>query len=180
MVYNVRKRLGAPKMVWINMTTGRKEDYLEAIESITGKKGYAKVKDVSKLLDVGPSSVTEMFQKLEKAGYINYEKYGGVTLTTKGKKIAKDTKQKHMMLHDFLLILGTDDNIADEDACKIEHDLNPETLDRLTKFVEFVNKKEEGPRWLDHFKYFYDTGKYIECSPQDSRNCPIHNKSKKK
>jgi DtxR family Mn-dependent transcriptional regulator len=172
--------LGIPKTVGIYMTTERTEDYLEAIEAIVGKKGYAKVKDVSKILDVGPSSVTEMFQKLNKAGYINYEKYGGVTLTAKGKKIAKDTKRKHLMLYDFLLILGVENTIADEDACRIEHVLNPETLDRLTKFVEFIRRKEETPRWLDHFNYYFETGKYIECNPQNKEKCPVHGKMKKK
>ena len=161
------------------MTTGRTEDYLEALDSIIEKKGYAQVRDISKLLKVGPSSVTEMFQKLNKSGFINYEKYGGVTLTPKGKKIAKDTKRKHEILYDFLLILGIDDKIADEDACKIEHDLNTESLDKLTKFVEFINKKEETPRWLDHFNYFYETGIYIECSPQDHDHCPVHGKKSK-
>ena len=111
--------------------------------------------------------------------YINYEKYGGVTLTAKGKKIAKDTKRKHLMLHNFLLILGVENTIADEDACRIEHVLNPETLDRLTKFVEFIRRKEETPRWLDHFNYYFETGKYIECNPQSKEKCPVHGKKKK-
>ncbi len=162
------------------MTTDRAEDYLEAIDTIITKKGYAQVKDVSKLLEVGPSSVTEMFQKLTKAGFINYEKYGGVTLTTKGKKLAKETKKKHLMLHNFLMILGLEDNIADEDACKIEHVLNPETVERLTKFVEFVNMQEEKvPQWLEHFKYFFETGEYIECTPANRNECPVHGKRSK-
>ena len=137
------------------MTTERTEDYLEALDAIIEKKGYAKVKDISIVLGVGPSSVTEMFQKLNKLKYINYEKYGGVTLTPKGKKIAKDIKRKHDILHNFLLILGVENKIADEDACRIEHVLNSETLNRLTKFVEFVDMKDEGgPMWLDHFKYY--------------------------
>ena len=162
------------------MVSGRIEDYLEVLYTIINRKGYAKVKDVSQILGVGYSSVTEMFQKLQKAGYINYEKYGGVTLTPKGKKIAKDTKKKHMVLQDFLKILGLDDKIADEDACRIEHVLNPETLDRLTKFVEFIHEKEENPRWLDHFNYYYESGQYIECKPSTRKNCPVHGKVEKK
>lgn len=162
------------------MTTERTEDYLEAIDTIIGKKGYAQVKDISEILGLGPSTVTEMFQKLNKAGFINYEKYGGVTLTSKGKKIAKDTKKKHIILHKFLLILGVDDTIANEDACRIEHVLNPETLDRLTKFVEFMRMKEETPRWLDHFNYFFNTGEYIECTPATRDNCPVHSKKHKR
>ncbi|MDO9536801.1 MAG: metal-dependent transcriptional regulator [Thermoplasmata archaeon] len=158
------------------MATERSEDYLEAIDSIIGLKGYARVKDVSEILGVGPSSVTEMFQKLSEDGYINYEKYGGATLTSKGKKIAKNTRKKHQMLQDFLLILGVDDKIADMDACRVEHVLNPETLDRLTKFVEFVQIKEKEPRWLEHFNYYYETGRYVECTRDTSDECPVHGK----
>jgi DtxR family Mn-dependent transcriptional regulator len=61
------------------------------------------------------------------------------------------------------LIIGVDEKIANEDACKIEHIVNPKTMDRLTKFVEFVNRFEDSPKWLDHFKHFYETGEYIEC-----------------
>ena len=144
------------------MTTERTEDYLEVLDVIISEKGYAKVKDVSKLLGVGPPSVTEMFQKLSETGYINYEKYSGVTLTPKGKKIAKKTRKKHDTLKIFLLILGIDKKIANEDACRIEHVVNSETMDRLTKFVDFVQHFEERPKWLDHFKHFYETGKYVE------------------
>ena len=156
------------------MATERTEDYLEVLDAIIIEKGYAKVKDVSKILGVGPSSVTEMFQKLSKAGYINYEKYSGVTLTAKGKTIAKKTRKKHNTLKEFLLILGVNEKIADADACRIEHIVNPETMNRLTKFVEFVQRFKEGPRWLDHFKYFYETGKYVECTPRTASNCPVH------
>jgi DtxR family Mn-dependent transcriptional regulator len=160
------------------MTTKRNEDYLEAIEAIAGKKGYARVKDVADRLGLALSSVTEMFQKLDETGYINYEKYSGVTLTSKGRRIAKRTKEKHEVLRDFLSVLGVDDQIADEDACKIEHIVNPETLEVLTKFVEFANMPKGGSRWLDHFRHFYGTGEYVECSPMRPEECPIHGKSK--
>lgn len=156
------------------MATERTEDYLEVLDAIIIEKGYAKVKDVSKILGVGPSSVTEMFQKLSNAGYINYEKYSGVTLTSKGKHIAKKTRKKHNTLREFLLILGVNEKIADGDACRIEHIVNPETMERLTKFVEFVQRFKEGPRWLDHFKYFFETGEYVECTPRTESNCPVH------
>lgn len=156
------------------MTTERTEDYLEALDIIIEKKGYAQVKDVTKFLGVGASSVTEMFQKLGDAGYINYEKYSGVTLTSKGKNIAKKTRKKHDTLKKFLLIIGIDEKIANEDACKIEHIVNPKTMDRLTKFVEFVKRFEDSPKWLDHFKHFYETGEYIECIQKNLSISPVH------
>jgi len=156
------------------MTTERNEDYLEAIDAIIERKGYAQVKDVSKILGVNPSSVTEMFQKLNEAGYVSYEKYEGVTLTAKGKRIAKKTRKKHNILKEFLLNLGVNEKISDKDACRMEHIVTPETMDRLMRFVELIKRFEDSPRWLDHFRYFYDTGEYIECNPSNSSNCPVH------
>ena len=156
------------------MLTGRNEDYLETLLSIIEKKNYAQVKDVSRILEVSPASVTGMFRKLREAGYINYEKYGGVTLTTEGERIARETQEKHDILRQFLEILGVASEIADEDACRIEHTANPETMDRLTRFVDFVQASEDRARWLDHFKYFYETGEYIECCPGSDSDCPVH------
>ena len=145
------------------MPSERTEDYLEALSEIIDEKGFAKVKDISETLSVSPSSVTEMFQKLKQSGYINYEKYRGVTLTPKGLDIAVKTKKRHETLREFLCILGVPDMIANEDACRIEHVVNAETMKRLTKFVSFVQDFDESPRWLNHFKHYYATGKHFSC-----------------
>ncbi|MBC7086831.1 MAG: metal-dependent transcriptional regulator [Methanomethylovorans sp.] len=161
------------------MTTERTEDYLKAIEKIIEKKGYAQVKDVSRELDLSSPSVTGMFKKLTKMGYINYEKYGGVTLTPEGERIAKKTIKKHSTIRDFLIIIGLDEEIANHDACRIEHILTPQTFDRLTKFVEYMNFNKELPICLDHFKYFYDTGENIACTVSSREECPVHGKKHK-
>jgi DtxR family Mn-dependent transcriptional regulator len=145
------------------MATERIEDYLEAIDDIVREKESARAKDICDHLDVKPSSVTEMLQKLDKKGFIKYEKYQGVTLTKKGKGLANETREKHDMLKEFLEIIGLNAGLADHDACKLEHILNPETLDRLTKFVEFVKHSPKDPKWLDHFKCYYETGEYKKC-----------------
>lgn len=161
------------------MTTERTEDYLKAIEKIIEKKGYAQVKDVSRELDLSSPSVTGMFKKLTKMGYINYEKYGGVTLTPEGERIAKKTIKKHSTIRDFLITIGLDEEIANHDACRIEHILTPQTFDRLTKFVEYMNFNKELPICLDHFKYFYDTGENIACTVSSREECPVHGKKHK-
>ncbi|MCM1986932.1 metal-dependent transcriptional regulator [Methanococcoides seepicolus] len=160
------------------MATERTEDYLKMLDSIIKKKGYARVKDVSEIMGLNPSSVTGMFKKLNREGYINYEKYGAVTLTPNGEEIARATEEKYDVLQEFLQILGVEAKTADEDACRIEHGLTHETLDVFTKFVEFINKKEELPLWLEHFRYFYNTGEYVECTPATQDGCPVHGKKK--
>ena len=154
------------------------EDYVELVYIIQKKKKIVHTNDVAFALNINPASVTEIFQKLSDEGYINYEKYSGVTLTAKGKKIAVKTKNRHDTLKSFLIILGVNKNIADEDACKIEHSVNQETMDILRKFVEFSRFEDGCSRWLDHFKYFHETGEYIKCNLKTSKNCPIH-KTKK-
>ena len=116
------------------------EDYVELIYILQNKDEKVHTNSIASALDINPASVTEIFQKLSDEGYIDYEKYSGVTLTQKGKKIAISTKKKHDMLKEFLLILGVNDKIADDDACSIEHVVDPETVDRLTKFVDFVHQ----------------------------------------
>ena len=139
------------------MVTTRAEEYLESIYEVAEEKGYAKVTDVARLLGVGLSAVTEMFQKLSDEGYINYEKYSGVTLTKKGEKVATELMQKHESLRDFFVILGLDEKIADEDACKIEHVVRKETMSRLERFVDFI-QRHENPLWIERFKAYYRTG----------------------
>ncbi len=158
------------------MTTERVEDYLKIIDKIIETKGYAQVKDVSRELNLSSPTVTGMFQKLTKMGYINYEKYGGATLTEEGKTLAKTTIEKHSTIHDFLLMIGLDEEISNHDACKIEHILTPETFDRITKFVEYMRHNEELSLCLDHFKYFYETGQKIHCTIASRTECPVHGK----
>ncbi|MCK5562213.1 MAG: metal-dependent transcriptional regulator [Thermoplasmata archaeon] len=160
------------------MTTIRAEHYLEAINEVIEKKQYAKVNDVAQKLDVGLSSVTEMFQKLSAEGLINYEKYSGVTLTTKGKRIINKLTKKHGTLKEFLLILGVDKDTAEADACRIEHVVDSKTIEKLIKFVGFVKYRNEMPNWLEHFKLYEETGKLPECTIKCKGDCPIHNKKK--
>ena len=150
------------------MVTERIEDYLEALYFIIKKKGYAKVKDISTYFGISPSSVTEMFQKLEKQGYINYEKYGGATLTKNGEEIAINTRRKHDTLFKFLQIFDIPDDIANEDACHIEHVVHKKTMLRLTKFVEFINNYDNKPRWMEHFQQYYTTGTMPKCDRIDT------------
>ncbi len=138
------------------------EDYLRAIYDLTLEKGYATVSDIASKLKVRPPSVTDMMKKLGEEGYISYEAYKPVVLTERGEKAAEDISHKHIILRDFLRIIGIDEKIAEEDACGIEHHLHKETINRLTKFVEFVEKAPRHPRWLEHFEEYIKSGKIPE------------------
>lgn len=149
----------------------RWEQYIETIDAVQREKGYAKVKDVATALDVGQPTVTEMFGKLDEAGLINYQKWSGVTLTHEGQAMADGLRLKHETLREFLTILGVPEGVADGDACAMEHNVSAETLDRLTRFVDFVNLPEDGPVWLQHFREFYETGETPACASDCLKSC---------
>jgi len=137
------------------------EDYLEAIYNISLIRGYARTKDISRELNITPPSVTEMLNKLSNMKLVNYKRYDGVKLTKKGEKIAKVVKTRHETIKKLLKIILISDKVAEKDACKLEHELSPETIEQLTKFVKFVENAPLYPKWLEHFKEFCRTGKYI-------------------
>ncbi len=139
------------------------EDYLKAIYIIQQTQEFARTGDVGQMLGHKSSSVTEMFQKMADRGYIIYRKYEGAQLTDEGLKEAEAIVERHAVLRDFLKILGVGEEIAEEDACGIEHHLHEETLKRLTKFVEFVRDSPRNPRWLEHFREYYESNKRPEC-----------------
>jgi len=139
------------------------EDYVELVNNLQKNKEKVHTNDIANHFDIKPSSVTEIFQKLAKEGYINYEKYGGVTLTKKGKKIAIKTKERHNKLKEFLILFGLDKKTAEEDACEMEHILHEKTMDAVIKFVEVVNNCGITPFWLKRLKEYIKTGKLKGC-----------------
>ena len=140
------------------MLSRKAEDYLEAILNVTERKGYARVKDIAAALHVRPPSVVEMLRKLDGQGFVLYQKYEGVQLTPRGSEIARVVKNRHETIRAFLELLNVPPKIADRDACIIEHDLEPKTIEQLKNFVQFVLSAPDHPQWLAHFETFCETG----------------------
>jgi Mn-dependent DtxR family transcriptional regulator len=118
----------------------RVEDYLEVVYGLIQKKGYARSADIAELLEVKAPSVTSMLQRLDRMGLIKYERYRGLTLTEKGERMARFTQQKHLTLIKFLRILGVEEKTARLDAEGIEHHVHRTTINRIERFVDFVDK----------------------------------------
>ena len=117
--------------------TSNTENYLETIYLLEKEHGHAHVRDIAKGLRVKMPSVTEALGKLKGAKLVNYQKYGFITLTRKGIRLAQSVNRRHITLYKFLRnILGVDKFTAEEDACKIEHVINPKTLVKLSKLIE--------------------------------------------
>ena len=111
------------------------EDYLEAILMIKEKKGYVRSIDVANQLNVSKPSVSYATKRLRENGYITFNEDGMISLTESGMEIADKIYTRHKVLTDIFRSLGVDDEVAAEDACKIEHDLSPETFDALCKYA---------------------------------------------
>ncbi|MFG6121327.1 MULTISPECIES: transcriptional regulator MntR [Thalassobacillus] len=124
------------------MPTPSMEDYIEQIYMLIEEKGYARVSDIAEALSVHPSSVTKMVQKLDRDQYLNYEKYRGLVLTAKGKKIGKRLVYRHELLEQFLEIIGVADENIYEDVEGIEHHLSWNSIDRIGDLVQYFEEDE--------------------------------------
>ena len=122
-------------------TTDAMEDYLEVMYELIQKKGYATTIDIANYLHVSSPSVTKMVKRLDKMGYLVYEKYRGLRLTPEGIAVAKNIHKNHDLLVEFLKMIGIDEEIANRDAEGIEHHLHPQTMKRLEEFMKSIRER---------------------------------------
>ena len=141
------------------MDSERTEEYLESILCIVTKKGYARTKDVANALSITPASVVEMFRKLDDDQLVNYRKYEGVTLTPKGKEFAKRTYKRHKIIKQFLELIKVPKEIADNDACIMDHHLTSATIGQIKNLIQFIEEAPVSEEWLRQYEEFLQTGK---------------------
>lgn len=122
------------------MATPSMEDYLERIYKLIDEKGYARVSDIAEGLEVHPSSVTKMIQKLDKDNYLIYEKYRGLMLTPKGKKMGKRLVDRHQLLENFLTLIGVQEDNIYKDVEGIEHHLSWDSITCIETLVEYFRR----------------------------------------
>ena len=128
------------------------EEYIETICVLEQRHGRAQTGMIASRMGVKPPSITEMLQKLERVGLIHYESYTGATLTSSGKKMARELMEKHRVIADLLEILGIDQERAETDACQIEHHISPETLKRLEQFMDFAKNDPVTIKSISRFR----------------------------
>ncbi|TEB08829.1 transcriptional regulator MntR [Pelotomaculum propionicicum] len=125
-----------------DLLTASMEDYLEMIYRLSRETGYTRINDLSAALNVQPPSATRMVQKLAEIGTLDYEKYGVIVLSPKGKKLGEYLLVRHQMVEDFLKMLGITEDILMETE-KIEHTISTQTLKCLADFVDFFKHRPE-------------------------------------
>lgn len=122
--------------------TASLEDYLEMVY-ILGQNGCAVgITNVANAFLISKPSVSKAINTLKAKGYVTQEKYGKIELTEEGLKEAKNIYGRHTTLNKFLSeILKVDSKVAEIDACKLEHVLSKETLDKIEDFLKNYNTK---------------------------------------
>jgi DtxR family Mn-dependent transcriptional regulator len=141
--------------------TASMEDYLEAVIMLKEQGEKATVTALSESLGVKKPSVDWALKRLTDNGLVIHEKYGDVELTPEGARIAEDVYRRHKALFSFLTdILKVNRETAAQDACRMEHALSRESINRLEKFIDFVMDCHPGrPDWEDIFNRYIKLGK---------------------
>ena len=107
------------------------EDYLEAILMLREQLGKVRSIDIVYKLGYSKPSISIAMKKLREKGLVNMDADGYITLTDEGLKIARHTYTRHKVLTSFFENIGVNPRTAEDDACKIEHDISEETCKRL-------------------------------------------------
>ncbi len=124
--------------------TASLEDYLEAIFFLNGENGDVRVTDLAVELNISKPSVNRAINTLKSQGYVEHEHYGSLRLTPEGLRIARNVAGRHVMLKRFLMeILHVEEDVAEGEACSIEHHLSADTIEKLKIFLDEAASKKE-------------------------------------
>ena len=109
------------------------EMYLKTIYILTKKIHPVRSIDIAEYMNFSKPSVSVAMKKLSKGGFIAVGKDGAINLTEEGLKIAEKVYDRHVFLTDWLISIGVDENVASEEACRMEHIISQQTLEALKK-----------------------------------------------
>ena len=119
------------------MLTPRAVDYLETIYLLSQRNDTVGVSQVAAERDVTIPTARSAVSRLKTGGYVQQERYGKLVLTEKGRQRATEVYRMHSVLFRFLHgVLGVEQELADHEACTLEHGLSPDTVAKLTVFLE--------------------------------------------
>ena len=118
-----------------------REDYLEAMYILKRQKGYVRNFLLCNYLNYSKASVSVAIRGLVAEGYVIKDEHGYVELTAEGKKIAKKVYARHLLLEEFLELIGVSPETANHDACRMEHTISEESYKKIQELVRTM--KEE-------------------------------------
>lgn len=113
------------------------EDYLERILFIRKKNGTVRVTDLAVEMNISKPSVNKAINNLKAQGLVDHERYGLLSLTSKGEQLAKDVERRHLILKKFLYeVLNVEEEKAEKEACLIEHGISLDTVEKLATYLD--------------------------------------------
>lgn len=119
------------------------EDYLEAILAFEQKNDYVRSLDVAQQLSVTKPSVNNATRLLKEGGFLTMDEEKLIHLTELGREVAESIYERHCILTEGLIYHGVDPETAEQDACRIEHDISRETFEKLKEYWKRLVKVKE-------------------------------------
>lgn len=112
------------------------EDYVEAIAEVVSETGVCRANDLARRFAVSHVTVHRIVCRLQEEGFLTTEPYRPIALTPKGTRMAKDCRQRHELVYEFLTAIGVDPATAAKDTEGIEHHVSPKTLERFKAIIK--------------------------------------------
>ena len=112
------------------------ENYLETILVLKERNGCVRAVDIANELNFSKPSVSKAMSVLKEAGHVKVDRLNQILLTETGREIAEKIYERHLILTEYLVSLGVDEEIASKDAFKIEHIISVESFEKIKELVE--------------------------------------------
>ena len=113
------------------------EDYIEALGQLSANMEEVRLTDIALRLGLSKASVSRAMSTLRQAGYVEQRRYGTLRLTETGRVISTEVEKRHNLLERFLReVLGVDPAVAAADACRMEHAISRETMEKWVGFMD--------------------------------------------
>ena len=112
------------------------EDYVEAVAQLQADRGECRGADLARLFDVSHVTVTKTIARLKEEGLVETRPYGPISLTSKGRRLARESQRRHDLVLGFLRAIGVSEETARIDAEGIEHHVSKETLRCFRKLLQ--------------------------------------------
>ena len=116
------------------------ENYLETIYVLSQNGKPVRAVDIANFLEFSKPTVSVALKRLKNLNYINLDEHKHITLTKTGEEIALSMSNRHIILSDWLIMLGVDKDIAVADACKIEHEISEDSFLAIKRHIENIKK----------------------------------------
>ena len=127
--------------------------YLKEILLLNHETGFVRSIDIAHRMNFSKPSVSRAMGILKREGYITVGENGQIVLTEKGETVATDIYEKYCLLKLFLIhILGVEQDLAHKEACKIEHIVSDETIDKIERYLQKNNVIIDASLKTDHSK----------------------------